>query len=133
MLEALRGCITGAGSRLGAPLRGQLSSTLEAYMSSSGEDSSRTIGAAAMGALCAQAMTDDEMAVLMNTQLLGECSMSSMMSGLWGGNHCSCCYLPPRIENLAEGIGLVSIPRCRGRYGFCLLRKKSWAKPAWFA
>ena len=69
-LQALRGCITGAGSKMSNKIRGEVVQTLEGLLAST-EDSTRTTGAACLGALC-QCLSQDELAIVLQMNLLGQ-------------------------------------------------------------
>lgn len=68
MLQALRNCISGAGTKISDKVRKELVGSLEGYLSAS-EDATRTTAAACLGTLCA-CVGDDELALLLNLQLL---------------------------------------------------------------
>ena len=70
MLQALRGCIKGAGAKMGTKIRKDITQTLEGLLSCS-EDTTRTTAAACLGTLCAF-MTDDELSLILNLHFLGE-------------------------------------------------------------
>jgi len=67
-LQALRGCIINAGSKLSEKLRGEISQTLEGMLCSV-EDSSRVTGSACLGVLC-HCMTPDELSATLSLHLL---------------------------------------------------------------
>ena len=70
MLQALRGCIAGAGEKMGVKVRAELSAMLQSMLSV-GEDTTRTTAAACFGTLCG-GMGPDDLANALNTQLLGK-------------------------------------------------------------
>lgn len=75
MLQALRGCIRGAGGKASPSLIRDILSTLEGLMSDS-HDSTRTTAAACVGAICS-CLDPNLLKTLMNNQLLGLCSNQS--------------------------------------------------------
>ena len=70
MLQALRGCIEGAGKKIGDKIKDELTTTLKSLMESS-EDSTRTTAAACMGTLC-PCLGDAELTDVLINKLLGE-------------------------------------------------------------
>ena len=69
MLQALRVCICGAGSKMSEAVKKQLVSTLQGLLSVP-EDVSRMSAAGCLGALC-QCLGDDDLSLLLNMHLLG--------------------------------------------------------------
>lgn len=70
MLQALRVCVGGAGSKMSDISRKQITQTLEGFLSTT-EDTTRIMAAACLGAMC-QCLPDDELSVVLNTQMLGK-------------------------------------------------------------
>ena len=70
MLQALRGCIAGAGPKMSDKVRKEVVGSLEGYLSAP-EDGTRTTAAACLGTLCSH-VGDDDLALLLNLQLLGK-------------------------------------------------------------
>jgi HEAT repeat protein len=68
-LQALRGCINGAGSKLADKTRKDVTALLVTLLSSP-DDSTRVTAAACLGSLC-PCLPDDELATLMNQHFLG--------------------------------------------------------------
>ncbi|CAH1802155.1 unnamed protein product [Owenia fusiformis] len=68
MLQALRGCIEGAKTKMGDAIRKQLYSTLEGLLNCK-DDQSRLVAAGCLGALTV-CMTDDEVMLLINQHFL---------------------------------------------------------------
>ena len=69
MLQAVRGCIKGAGAKMGVKIRKEITQTLEGLLSCN-EDTTRTTAAACLGTLCAF-MTDAELSLTLNLHFLG--------------------------------------------------------------
>ena len=69
MLQALRGCIEGAGSKMGDKVRKELTATLEGLLSVN-PDVTRTTAAACLGVMCG-VLADEELMLLLNLHLLG--------------------------------------------------------------
>ena len=74
MLQALRGCIVGAGSKLIDKTRKDVTALLIGYISSS-EDSTRITAAACLGCLCAS-LPDDELSSILTQHVLGQHTLS---------------------------------------------------------
>ncbi len=70
MLQALRNCIIGGGSKMSDPIRKQMTSTLEGLLSAN-EDTTRTTAAACLGALCS-CLKQEELVLVMHMHLLGQ-------------------------------------------------------------
>ena len=69
MLQALRNCIVGAGSKMSDAIRKQITTTLQGLLSST-DDTTRTTAAACLGALCS-CLKEDELVVVLRMHLLG--------------------------------------------------------------
>ena len=69
MLQAFRGCISGAGGKISDVQRRQMVSSLEGFLSTP-EDTTRTTAAACLGAFCACLPSEELTSILIN-QLLG--------------------------------------------------------------
>lgn len=69
MLQALRGCITGAGPKMGDKVRKELATTLESLLFVT-PDVARTTAAASLGSLC-KVLSEEELMLLLNLHLLG--------------------------------------------------------------
>ena len=69
MLQALRGCISGAGNKMSDIIRRQVTSSLEGYLSTN-EDSTRTTAAACLGTIC-KSLKEEELNTVLSKQLLG--------------------------------------------------------------
>ena len=70
MLQALRGCISGAGGKISDIIRRQMVSSLEGYLAVP-EDTTRMTAAACLGAFCTCLPSEELTAILIN-QFLGE-------------------------------------------------------------
>jgi len=68
MLQAMRGCLRGAGNKMGEPIRRQVTATLEELLSCN-EDSTRTTAAACLGTMC-MCVSHETLAVLLGSQIL---------------------------------------------------------------
>ncbi|KAI0222671.1 eIF-2-alpha kinase activator GCN1 [Lamellibrachia satsuma] len=68
MLQALRGCITGAGPKMGDKVRKELATTLESLLFVT-PDVARTTAAASLGSLC-KVLSEEELMLLLNLHLL---------------------------------------------------------------
>ncbi len=85
MLQALRGCIIGAGEKMGEKVRRDITASLEDYITLS-DDTTRTTAAACLGSLC-RCMTEDELSLVLNMHFLGEES-SALHSAADSSSYC---------------------------------------------